>query len=85
VAAGADTYVKGFADTCRKGEEGIVEGVASEGVTSKGVACCEDRKGEKRREEVIASLIRVELRRLRRDTVIISLSLTSASVSLLFV
>jgi hypothetical protein len=95
VAAGADARVEGFADACCRDEEGVAEGVASEGialegiasegVVSEGVLCHKDREGEQRREEVVASLVRVELRRLRRDTVIISLSLTSVSVSLSFV
>jgi hypothetical protein len=95
VAAGADARVKGFADACRKDEESVaedvalegvvLEGVVSEGVVLKGVLCREDREGERRREEVVASLIRVELRRLWRDTVIISLSLISVSISLSFV
>jgi hypothetical protein len=67
--------VKGFAGACRKGEEGV----------AKGVVCCENREGEQRREELIASLVKVELRQLWRDTVIISLSLTSVFVSLSFV
>jgi hypothetical protein len=67
--------VKGFADACRRDEEGVAEGVV----------CRKDREGERRREELVTSPVRVELRRLRRDTVIISLSLTSVSVSLSFV
>jgi hypothetical protein len=95
VAAGTDTRVKEFADACHKDEEGVAEGVALkgvalkgialEGIVSEGVLCREDGEGERRHEEVIASLIRVELRRLRRDTVIISLSLTSVFASLSFV
>jgi hypothetical protein len=90
VAAGADARVEGFTDACRKDEEGVAEdvaseGVASEGVVSEGVLCYEDEEGKQRREKVIASLVRVELRRLRRDTVIISLSSTSVSASLSFV
>jgi predicted metalloprotease len=90
VAAGADVRVEGFADACRRDEKGVaedvaLEGVASEGIVSKGVLCREDREGERRREEVVASPVRVELRRLRRDTVIISLSSTSVSASLSFV
>jgi hypothetical protein len=87
--------VEGFTDACCRDEEGVAEdiasedvaseGVVSEGVVLKGVLCREDGEGEQRREEVIASLVRVELRQLRRDTVIISLSLTSVFVSLLFV
>jgi predicted metalloprotease len=82
--------VKGFADACRKDEEGVAEGVALEGVASEGVVlegvlCRKDKEGERRREEVVASPVRVELRRLRRDTVIISLSSTSVSVSSSFV
>jgi hypothetical protein len=90
VAAGADARVEGFADACRRDEEGVakgvaLEGVALEGVVSEGVLCYKDKEGEQRREEIVASLVRVELRRLRRDTVIISLSLTSVFASLLFV
>jgi hypothetical protein len=74
VVAGADTHVKGFADACRKDEEGVaedvaLEGVASEDIASKGVVLEDvlyhkDEEGKRRREEVIASLVRVELRRL---------------------
>jgi hypothetical protein len=90
VAAGADTRVEGFADACHRDKEGVAEdvalkGVVSEGVVLKGVLCREDGEGEQKREEVVASLVRVELRRLRRNTVIISLSLTSVSASLSFV
>jgi hypothetical protein len=95
VAAGADTHVKGFADTCRKDKKDVAEGVAlegvalegiiSEGVVLEGVLCREDEEGEQRREEVVASLVRVELRRLWRDIIIISLSLTSVFASLSFV
>jgi hypothetical protein len=90
VAASADARVEGFADACCKDEEGVAEdvaseGVASEGVVLKGVLCREDREGERRREEVVASPVKVELRRLRRDTVIISLSSTSVFASLSFV
>jgi hypothetical protein len=46
--------VKGFAGTCYKGEEGVAEGVV----------CREDGEGEQRCEELVISLIRVELRRL---------------------
>jgi hypothetical protein len=67
--------VKGFADACRRGEEGVAEGVV----------CREDGEGERRREELIASPVRVKLRRLRRDTVIISLSSTRVSASSFFV
>jgi hypothetical protein len=67
--------VKGFAGACYKGEEGVAEGVV----------CREDREGEQRRKELITSLVKVELRRLRRNTVIISLSLTSVFASLSFV
>jgi hypothetical protein len=90
VAAGANARVKGFADVCRKDKEGVAEGVASEGVASegvvsKGILCREDKEGEQRREEVITSLVKVELRQLWRDIVIISLSLTSVFASLSFV
>jgi hypothetical protein len=50
----AVTAVKGFANTCYKGEKGI----------TKGVVCREDEEGEQRREKVIISLIKVELRQL---------------------
>jgi hypothetical protein len=72
--------VKGFADACRRGEEDIAEGVALEGV-----ACHKDGEGERRHKEVIASLVRVELRQLQKDIIIISLSLTSVFASLSFV
>jgi hypothetical protein len=90
VAAGADTHVKGFADTCYKNKEGVAEdvalkGVVLKGVILKGVLCYKDREGEQRHKEVIASLIKVELRQLQKDTVIISLSLTSVSASSSFV
>jgi hypothetical protein len=95
VAAGADARVKGFANICYKDKEGIAEDIASKGITSEGVVlkgvvlegvlCHKDKEGEQKREKVVASLVRVELRRLRRNTVIISLSLTSVFASLLFV
>jgi hypothetical protein len=90
VTAGADARVKGFANACHKGEkdiaEGVVlEGVALEGIALEGIACREDKKGKRRREEVITSLVRVELKRLRRNTIIISLSSTSVFASLSFV
>jgi hypothetical protein len=46
--------VKGFADACYKGKKDI----------AKGIICHEDREGEQKREELIASLIRVKLKRL---------------------
>jgi hypothetical protein len=73
--------VKGFANTCHRDKEGI----ASEGIISEGVLCRKDKEGEQRREEVIASPVKVKLRRLRKDTVIISLSLISVFASLSFV
>jgi hypothetical protein len=76
--------VKGFTDACCKGEEGIAEGIVLKGVASKGVVCREDREGEQRREKLVASPVKVELRRPRRDIVII-LVLTSAFTSLSFV
>jgi predicted metalloprotease len=100
VAAGADTRVKGFAGACYKNKEGVAEGVASEGVALKGVVlegvvsegivlegvlCRKDKKGKQRREEVVASPVKVELKQLWRDTVIIRLSLTSVFTSLSFV
>jgi hypothetical protein len=45
--------VKGFADACYKGEEGI----------ARGVACPEDKKSVQSYKEVVASLVEVELRR----------------------
>jgi hypothetical protein len=82
VAAGAVLYagcavaaVKGFADACRKGEEGVAEGVI----------CHEDKEDKQRREELVASLVRIELRQLRRDIMIISLSLTRVFASSFFV
>jgi predicted metalloprotease len=67
--------VKGFIGAYYKGEEGV----------TKGVVYREDKEGERRREELIASPVRVKLRRLRRDTMIISLSSTRVSASLSFV
>jgi hypothetical protein len=46
--------VKGFADACYKGEEGVV----------KGIIYHKDKEGEQRRKKVITSLIKVKLRRL---------------------
>jgi hypothetical protein len=85
VAAGANTHIKGFADACYKGEEGVAEGVALKGITAEDITYYKDEKSKQKREEVIASLIKVKLRRLWRDTIIISLSLTSVFVSLSFV
>jgi hypothetical protein len=67
--------VKGFAGACYKGKKGVAEGVVYR----------KDREGEQRRKELVASPVRVELRRLRRDTVIISLSLTRVFASSFFV
>jgi hypothetical protein len=53
-ASYAIAAVKGFAGACRKGEEGVAESVI----------CRENREGEQRRKELIASLVRVELRQL---------------------
>jgi hypothetical protein len=50
----AVTAVKGFADACRKGEEGV----------AKDVVCHKDKEGKQRRKELIISLVRVELRQL---------------------
>jgi hypothetical protein len=47
------TVVKEFADACYKGEEGIV----------RGVICLKDKESVRSREEVIASLVEVKLRR----------------------
>jgi hypothetical protein len=71
----AVTTVKGFAGACYKSEEGVI----------KGVVCYKDREGEQRREELVASPVRVELRRLRRNIIIISLSSTKVFASLSFV
>jgi hypothetical protein len=62
----------------------VKKGIA-EGVVSKGVVYYKDEEDKQRRKEVIASPVRVKLRRLRRDTIIISLSLTNVSASLSFV
>jgi hypothetical protein len=67
--------VKGFAGACHKGEEGVTESVVYR----------KDREDEQRREELITSPVRVELRQLQRNTVIISLSLTRVFASLSFV
>jgi hypothetical protein len=90
VAAGANTHVKGFADTCHKNKKSVAKGITSKGIASesivlKDVLCHKNKKGKQKRKKVITSLVKVKLRRLRRDTVIISLSLTSVSASLLFV
>ena len=71
----AMAVVKGFADACRKGEEGIV----------RGVVCPEDKESVRRRKGVVASLVEVELRRSWRDIVIIGLISASAFASLLSV
>jgi hypothetical protein len=95
VAAGADTHIKGFADTCYKDEKGVAEsvtlediilkGVVLEGIVLKGILYRKDKEGEQRCERVIISLIRVKLRQLQKDIVIISLSLISVFASLSFV
>jgi hypothetical protein len=90
VAAGADAHVEGFANACRRDEEGVaediaLEGVALEGIVSEGVLCYKDKEGKQRREKVVAGPVRVELRQLRRNTMIISLSSTSVFASLSFV
>jgi hypothetical protein len=69
VAAGANTRVKRFADTCHKNKKGItkdvaLEGVTLEGIVLKGVLCRKNGKGEQRREEVVASLVKVKLKQL---------------------
>jgi hypothetical protein len=71
---------KGFAGTYYKDEEDVAKGSVAEGVI-----CYKDEEDEQRRKELVASLVKVELRQLWRDTVIISLSSTSVSVSLSFV
>jgi hypothetical protein len=53
VSAGANTHVKGFADACHRGEEGV----------AKSIICRKDGEGERGREEVVVSLVKVELRR----------------------
>jgi hypothetical protein len=45
--------VKGFTDACCKGEEGI----------ARGVVCLEDKESVRRREGVVTSPVKVELRR----------------------
>jgi hypothetical protein len=45
--------VKGFADACYKGEEGI----------ARGVVCPEDEESVRSRKEVVASPVEVELKR----------------------
>jgi hypothetical protein len=90
MAAGANTHVKRFADACRKDKKGVtkditLKGIALEGIVSKSVLCRKDKESEQRREKVITSPVKVELRRLRRDIVIISLSLISVFASLSFV
>jgi hypothetical protein len=49
----AVTAVKRFADVCRKSGEGII----------RGVVCSKNKKSVRKREEIIASLIKVKLRR----------------------
>jgi hypothetical protein len=100
VAAGANIRVKGFTNAYYKDEESVAEGIASEGIILKDIASegivlkgivsedvlyCKDKEDKQRRKEVITSLIKVKLRQLQKDTVIINLSLTSVSASLLFV
>jgi hypothetical protein len=46
--------VKGFASACYKGKEGV----------AKGVVYREDREGEQRHKELVASLVKIKLRRL---------------------
>jgi hypothetical protein len=75
VAAGANTHIKGFADIYYKSEKSV----------AKGVIYYKDREDKQRHKEVIISLIKIKLRQLRRDIIIISLSLTSVFASLLFV
>jgi hypothetical protein len=85
VAADADIYIKGFADACYKDEEGITKGIALKGVVLKSVLCYKDKEDKQRRKKVITSLVKVKLRQLRKDTIIISLSLISVFTSLSFV
>jgi hypothetical protein len=47
------TIIKGFADTCYKDEESVAEGIV----------CYKDKEDKQRHKEVIASLIKVKLRR----------------------
>jgi hypothetical protein len=56
--------VEEFADACHRDKEGVAEGVALKSIASEDVICHKDRKGEQRREEVIASPVKVKLRRL---------------------
>jgi hypothetical protein len=74
-ASYAVAAVKGFTGACYKGEEDIAESIVYH----------KDKKGKQKRKKLITSLIKIELRRLRKDTVIISLSLTSVFASLFFV
>jgi hypothetical protein len=53
-ASYAIAAVKGFAGACHKGKESVAEGVV----------CRKDKKGERKREELVTSPVRVELRRL---------------------
>jgi hypothetical protein len=46
--------VKGFVGACYKGKEGV----------AKGVVCRKDEEDKQRRKELVASLIKVKLRRL---------------------
>jgi hypothetical protein len=74
-ASYAVAAVKGFAGAYYKDEEDITESVVYH----------KDKEGKQRRKELVASPVKVKLRQLQRDTVIISLSLISVSASLFFV
>jgi hypothetical protein len=75
-----EVWVEGFADACCKGEEDIACYKDKEVVVY-----CKGKKGVRRLKEVVASPVRVRLRQSQKDTIIISLSLTSVFASLLFV
>jgi predicted metalloprotease len=74
MAAGADTRVKEFADAYYKNKEDVAKGVAlkdialkgivSESIVLKGVLYRKNKKGEQKRKEVIASLVKIKLRQL---------------------
>jgi hypothetical protein len=67
--------VKKFADACHKDKKRVTEDII----------CHKDKEGKQRRKKLITSLIKVKLRRLQKDTVIISLSSTRVFTSLSFV
>jgi hypothetical protein len=59
VAAGANTHMKRFVNTCCKGKEDVAKNIVL-----KDIIYCKDREGKQRRKDVITSLIKVKLRRL---------------------